>query len=269
VLHKETTSETNNMLDTAYEAAIGNKNTVYYLTKFRIFDRSPGSLVVSWNWPAFFFGCAWALYRKMYLWAVSLLVIAILLNSGLIFTTETSTILLLIIAVAFGAFGNALYYKCVQQNITNVRTALNDDEKVLQFIRRQGGVNTWVIWFFCATSVIGIAAAIVLPAYHDTPYTSRDEIVTSSKTQPEPSQSSITPPKLVPKPVMTEEDHFNFIRAAHPDFEQVVNDEKFSQWVETRPEDLRETYHQVMDHGTANQVIDMLTAYKAQRNIAN
>ena len=49
------------------EAAIGPRNTDYYLRKFERFGSSGG--YVSWNWPAFFVPLLWMLYRKMWLWA--------------------------------------------------------------------------------------------------------------------------------------------------------------------------------------------------------
>lgn len=51
-----------------YEAAIGEKNQGYYVAKFEDFDRRGPGLHASWNWAAFFFMGAWALYRKMYVW---------------------------------------------------------------------------------------------------------------------------------------------------------------------------------------------------------
>jgi hypothetical protein len=51
-----------------YEAILGEKSRIYYLKKFERFDQQGLGLKASWNWPAFFFGGSWALYRKMYGW---------------------------------------------------------------------------------------------------------------------------------------------------------------------------------------------------------
>ena len=49
------------------EAAIGPKNTHYYLERFHEF--ATGGRYASWNWPAFFVPLFWMLYRKMWLHA--------------------------------------------------------------------------------------------------------------------------------------------------------------------------------------------------------
>ena len=48
-----------------YEAILGEKNRIYYQTKFDKFDKNGGGIITSWNWAALFFTGTWALYRKM------------------------------------------------------------------------------------------------------------------------------------------------------------------------------------------------------------
>jgi len=39
-----------------YEVILGEKNRIYYLTKFESFDQQDPGLKASWNWPALLFG---------------------------------------------------------------------------------------------------------------------------------------------------------------------------------------------------------------------
>jgi hypothetical protein len=61
-----------------YEAILGEKNRIYYLAKFKEFDRQAPGLKASWNWAAFFFGGTCVLYRKMYGWFFAFLGIMII-----------------------------------------------------------------------------------------------------------------------------------------------------------------------------------------------
>jgi len=63
-----------------YEVILGNKNKIYYRTKFVQFDRKGPGLKANWNWPAFFVGGVWALYRKMYGWFFILLGVVFVSN---------------------------------------------------------------------------------------------------------------------------------------------------------------------------------------------
>ena len=47
-----------------FRQAIGPR-AEYYLEQFAKFERAGGRWVVTWNWPAFFFSCAWFAYRRM------------------------------------------------------------------------------------------------------------------------------------------------------------------------------------------------------------
>lgn len=63
---------------------------------------------------------------------------------------------------------------------------------------------------------------------------------------------------------MEQRAHFAAIAAAHPDFQQVAADPAFQAWVEAQPRAVAETYRHVLTKGHAIDVIDTLTAYKAQ-----
>ena len=51
-----------------YQAALGQKNADFYLSRFHHFDSN--GVRPSWNWPAFLFTFYWLLYRKMRFFAL-------------------------------------------------------------------------------------------------------------------------------------------------------------------------------------------------------
>jgi hypothetical protein len=154
----------NENTESLYEAILGEKNHDYYLTKFEDFDRKLSGFIPSWNWPAFFFGGTWALYRKMYGWFFAFLgtiiITGIIEKAG---ATLLSLILFFVLWVAFTIFANALYHKSVKGKISNAQHSIRDKFQLLVFLRRRGGVHSWVIWVCCLLPIIGILLAIALP----------------------------------------------------------------------------------------------------------
>ena len=147
-----------------YEAILGEKNRIYYLTKFEQFDQQGLGLKASWNWPAFLFGGLWALYRKMYGWFFAFLGIAILSN---IFEKAGSPALGALVFfgpwIAFTIFANSLYHGIVKKKIEAAGLTVTDRSKLPEFLRYKGGVHTWVIWVFGLLPFVGILAAILIP----------------------------------------------------------------------------------------------------------
>lgn len=130
-----------------YEAILGENNRSYYLKKFEEFDRQGPELKASWNWPAFFFGGTWALYRKMYGWFFAFLGIAFLstiLEKAASFVL--GAIVLFIPRIAFSIYANSLYHGNVKKKIAVAQLSIKDESKQLKFLRNKGGVNTWVLW---------------------------------------------------------------------------------------------------------------------------
>lgn len=129
----------------AYETFIG-PNSSYYLQKFTHFDQLGDGLHASWNWAAWI-GPAWALYRKMYGWFFAMWFITAILSG---FAKVTGHPFIVIVPMmAFSAFANSLYYRHVKIKIAQAK---------------KGGVNTWVPWVAASLPVIGILAAIIIPA---------------------------------------------------------------------------------------------------------
>lgn len=158
-----------------YEAAIGEKNQDYYVDKFEDFDQQGPGLKLGWNWAAFFFGGLWALYRKMYGWFFVWLVVATVAK---IFESASSVEIHQVLAVAicvfwlgFAAFANSLYHAKVKARVAAAQQSNSDSFRASWRLRTNGGVNRWVPIVFAGIPVIGIVAAVGLPAYQD--YTKR------------------------------------------------------------------------------------------------
>ena len=149
-----------------YEAILGEKNHIYYLTKFEQFDQQGLGLKASWNWPALLFSGVWALYRKMYGWFFAFWGIAFLSN---IFEKAGSPGLSAIVfigpLIAFTIYANSLYHNSIKKKIAIAQLTVKDESKLHELLRYKGGVHTWVIWVFGLLPVIGILAAILIPMF--------------------------------------------------------------------------------------------------------
>lgn len=149
-----------------YETVLNDKNRIYYLIKFEEFDRRDHELKASWNWPAFICPGAWALYRKMYgaFFALFFIgTIATLFQKG--GSPDLSAILFIGSGIVFSIYANSLYHNSIKKKIAAAQLSVDDEPRLLELLTHKGGVNTWVIWVFGILPVIGILAAIAIPAY--------------------------------------------------------------------------------------------------------
>ncbi len=167
-------SQANAELQEYYEAAIGYKNTDYYLAYFNRFDLQGSS--ISWNWPAFFISFYWLLYRKMWVWALLYFLAPIFIAIGGIILASFSELVSGMLSIAsfvaifilFPMYANALYYWHSRKKILKVKRFSEDTEKNLRRMTAEGGTS-WVglIIIPIAVFMIGILAAIAIPAYQD------------------------------------------------------------------------------------------------------
>ncbi len=148
-----------------YEAALGEKNRIYYLTKFERFDQQGLGLKASWNWPAFFISGPWALYRKMYGWGFACLGItffsSVLEKLGYPMFSAISFIVLWIL---FTIYSNSLYHSSIKKKIAIAQLTVKDEAKLLEYLRNKGGIHRWVTvlgGLFIGIFVIAIIAAII------------------------------------------------------------------------------------------------------------
>jgi len=158
-----------------YGAILGEKNRIYYLTKFEQFDQQGPGLKASWNWPAFFCINIWALYRKMYgyffaLWGITILSKMIEkggypILGGFVFIVPW---------ILFTVFANSLYHATLSKKITFAQNTIKNEQRLLEYLRNSGGVNTWAIWFLVIPA-IAVLAAITIPMFAGQPQTKQSQ----------------------------------------------------------------------------------------------
>jgi type IV pilus assembly protein PilA len=167
------------------EAAIGPRNTDYYLRKFERFGSGGG--YASWNWPAFFVPLLWMLYRKMWLWAalyffvtpialsfMFAIVLALLPNAT--GTVVGWSLVLIATFVFLPMYANALYYHTCRARIAEAKNYRVERRRQLERLWNMGGTSNaaWVVALILPVPLIGIMAAIAIPAYQD--YTIRAQL---------------------------------------------------------------------------------------------
>ncbi len=162
-----------NAADEFTATAIGPKNTQYYLDYFeRLGDRPWGA---SWNWPAFFVTSLWLLYRKMwagfffYILAIPTILLIVSGALGAV-VNETLAIVFYYAGSAVAGFGfpviaNALYKRKVAALVRKSEMHAGEADR-LAWLQRHGGTSfIWLV--LLAIPLIGILAAVGLPAYQD------------------------------------------------------------------------------------------------------
>ena len=175
-------------VDELYKAVIGPKNQAAYLKYFHEADRL-SKTPASWHWPAFFITFNWMLYRKM--WGKSLIYFLLpylalipMGIAGALFGKNSEQFVglayLAFIAILFvlpPMYAKALYYKHCKNKIAQAQKSSPDIQRQLGELTGRGGTSNVVLIFvliFGTISVIGILAAIALPAYQD--YTVRAKL---------------------------------------------------------------------------------------------
>ena len=166
---KKNDSENKISTQKLYEAILGEKNAIYYQTKFEQFDKKGQGLKASWNWPALFAGSLWALYRKMYGWFFILsgghLISGILEGAG---TEELSWVIHIIQLIAFPIFANSLYQNNLRKKITEGEKIIEDKNELIKYLRNKGGVHkrlAWLFWGMLVIIILGILIAIAIPSF--------------------------------------------------------------------------------------------------------
>ncbi len=167
-------------LDEYYKAVIGPKNQAYYLSQFSRFDRE--GIRVSWNWPSFLMTFYWLLYRKMWLNALAYFlfpyVLAFVFALFVVLTdsdpgTLVGSVYLAYLAAIFvliPMYANALYYRHCKKRVSQARATSQDTQRQLGELAARGGTSNVVlilILIFAFVAIVGILAAIAIPAYQD------------------------------------------------------------------------------------------------------
>jgi type IV pilus assembly protein PilA len=172
-----------------YEAAIG-PNSGYYLKYFEQFDA--GESRAGWHWPAFFVGAWWCLYRKLWLPGILALVWPFILSFilGIAFAIirpppaamiGVGALLLFAPYILLPIYANSIYWAHIRKLIERLPNSIAQvpDKRVARLERNGGtGVGPMIAVIvgggFFFIFIIGILAAIAIPAYQD--YTIRAQI---------------------------------------------------------------------------------------------
>lgn len=178
------TTEITSNHEELYKAILGPKNQDYYLRQFSRFD-SQGKIGISWHWPALFVTFYWLLYRKMWLNAIlyfflpSLVYIALAVAEAVSGPAGRTLIGAGYLLYAVGIFllpamyANAMYYKHCRKKISEIRSLSQDPKNQIGMAIGKGGTSglAIVVLVFSGIVLIGVLAAIAIPAYQD--YTTR------------------------------------------------------------------------------------------------
>lgn len=171
-----------------YKAALGPKNQDYYLRQFARFD-ADGKVSATWHWPAFFMTFFWLLYRKMWLVALAYFIVPYLflalvgtiagVTSGSANIMGGAGYLLYWTGIVFlpPMYANTLYYNHCKKQISAARASTADVQRQLGDLSGKGGTSNIAIIFllvFVFIALLGIVAAIAIPAYQD--YTTKARV---------------------------------------------------------------------------------------------
>jgi hypothetical protein len=130
------------------------KNADIYLPKFRKFMQGgAGSFSVTWHWPAFFFTFWWMIYRKMYGWALLILLTGWIPCAGLL------------LMIGFGMSANYLYFNHARKKLLALKATAASEVDRGAAIGRAGGVNNVAIVIvpLVIIAIVGVLAAIAIP----------------------------------------------------------------------------------------------------------
>lgn len=164
-------------------AIVGESNRDYYLTRFARFD-ARGRPGASWNWPAFFFGYMWLLYRNMVAYAAAYLGIVWALMwlkgdptrfDGLLFPPGmllnaisnedyilVSDLLYCVLGyIAFPLWANALYYLHVRRRAAKLNERHAGPAMLQAESRRQPMAYRYVMGIVGGLLAVGFAVNLI------------------------------------------------------------------------------------------------------------
>jgi hypothetical protein len=149
-----------------YKVCIGDKRAAYYLEKFEAFDRKGSGLHASWNWAALIVSVAWPLYRKMYGWFFLLWFILFIFSFGHYVpgAQPAASLIGWGLSILFAAYANSLYHLKIKKKISAARLIARNENQLLEMLQSSRGVNRWVIWLPTIIILLGVVAAIAIPA---------------------------------------------------------------------------------------------------------
>lgn len=124
------------------------QNTAYYIERFLALKQSGKNK--SWNWSAFLFAPFWMLYRKMYTYGFVLLALCLLVS--LVFSLW-ACLLLFVVYILAGVYGNALYMRQIDKLVYEKATAMKYMNESM-FYQKRGGVDAKATGFAAGGYVV-------------------------------------------------------------------------------------------------------------------
>ena len=113
-------------------------NTDYYQQQFSKFGNPlKPAFKITWHWPAFFYFFFWALYRKMWLWAV----IHAIGGTGLMLWVSPGSVYLVWVFI-WPLLANYLYFRVAATAVNQVM----EDPQAEQHYLDKGGVSKRAVW---------------------------------------------------------------------------------------------------------------------------
>ncbi len=150
------------------DAFVG-ENADYYARKWAAM-RGAASSRVSWNWAAAIGGIVWMLYRRLYIPAALILIIAFidveitfgLKEAGLfpLATTVWDKISYLVYMSVIGCWGNYWYLSRYQRAVKSAARDLRGPVEQLAFLAEKGGTN-----IFAAGLVLAAGGTVVVMTF--------------------------------------------------------------------------------------------------------
>lgn len=149
----------NNISIKEFAAFIGDHNTNYYLEHIHKMENN--NRFLSWNWPCFFLGPYWLLYRKLY--AIALILIVLNISLSLVFHSRISMFLGLPVRIILTIFANAIYLNNSKRKIKTVKTTIANlsTTQYINRLHKKGGVNLVAPLILLAICIIIIIISIV------------------------------------------------------------------------------------------------------------
>lgn len=122
----------------------------------RVFTKFKDGKILSWNWSACYFSCAWFVYRKMYFEAIMIALISVLVRVISVLIPEVAVFLSVIYSLAYilvPLFANYLYYKKISADYTEYEALVRDEKE--EFIKKRCGT------FVTGAVIVGVISIIV------------------------------------------------------------------------------------------------------------
>ncbi len=128
-----------------------DRNQRRYMHKFARFREAGDDFSMTWNWATFFLGAWWLLYRKLYLWALIVIVVGFV------------PIVNVLAHIALSICGNYIYYRHARKKIREIR-AEDLTGNIEGRLSKAGGVS-WIPPIAAFVLILMIGFSIAIPTY--------------------------------------------------------------------------------------------------------